>query len=224
MTLNKQSDVKNHLSRRTRKNLLPFRPASQPDATNYSENELGRTKVNAPGYGPDFGRQLSSAVVSITPLGVSVSSGRTVATSIVRKSHKRETAFDIPAHRMRAVGRHRSETRAILRKVDVCRRYDGRCSGREDPQRGLALHVGAQDDAHSRFAAGRTAESAIGKAITFALNQVNGRFNAAELNSIDVREFPGFQIAKVTLHARQIQQAASLGFVDDMTSRQAPAQ
>jgi hypothetical protein len=76
---------------------------------------------------------------------------------------------------------------------------------------------------YSRLGAGRTAESAIGKAITLALNQVNGRFNAAELDSIHVRKYPGFRVAKVTLHARHIQQAASLGLVDEMTIRQVPA-
>jgi hypothetical protein len=79
------------------------------------------------------------------------------------------------------------------------------------------------EGSYSRLGAGRTAESAIGKAMTLALNQVNGRFNAAELDSIHVRKYPGFQVAKVTLHARHIQQAASLGLVDDMTIRHVPA-
>jgi hypothetical protein len=78
-------------------------------------------------------------------------------------------------------------------------------------------------DDYSRFAAGGKAESAIGKAINLALHQVKGPFNAAELDSIDVRKYPGFQVAKVTLYARQIQQEASLGLVDEMTIRQLPA-
>jgi len=85
MSLTKTSDVRNHLSARPRKNLLPFRPASQSDFTGYSENELGRTKVNAPSSGADSGRQLSSAVVSTIPFGVPVSSGGPAATSIFRK-------------------------------------------------------------------------------------------------------------------------------------------
>jgi hypothetical protein len=59
MSLTKTSVGKNHLSARQRKNLLPFRLASQSD--------------------------LSSAVVSITSFGVPVSSGGPVATSIFRK-------------------------------------------------------------------------------------------------------------------------------------------
>jgi hypothetical protein len=115
-----------------------------------------------------------------------------------------------------------------LRQEQFCEKWmsveDTTAAALDVKIRNAGWHFMWLQDTHSRFAVGRTAESAIGKAIAFALNQVNGRFNAAELNSINVREFPGFEIAKVTLHARQIQQAASFGFVDDMTSRQAPAQ
>ncbi len=75
---------------------------------------------------------------------------------------------------------------------------------------------------YSRLGAGRTVESAIGKAVALALNQVNGRFNAAELDSISVRKYPGFLVAKVTLHARHIQQAATLGHLDEMTIQPVP--
>ena len=89
--------------------------------------------------------------------------------------------------------------------MDVCRRYDSRCSGRKI--RNAGWHFMWFQDAYFRFAAGGTAESAISKAINLALRQVKGRFNAAELDSINVREYPGFQVAEVTLYARQIQQA-----------------
>jgi hypothetical protein len=74
MSLTKTSFGKNNLSARPRKNLLPFRPAIQSDCTGYSENELVRTKVNAPSSGADSGRHLSSAVAFITTFGVPVSS------------------------------------------------------------------------------------------------------------------------------------------------------
>lgn len=77
---------------------------------------------------------------------------------------------------------------------------------------------------YSRRGFGRTAKTAISKAITLALNEVQVRFNAAELGSISVSRYPGFQIAKVTIHARQVQQQASLGLVDEMSIRQFPAQ
>jgi len=76
---------------------------------------------------------------------------------------------------------------------------------------------------YSRRGFGRTAKTAISKAITLALNKVQVRFNAAELGSISVSRYPGFQIAKVIIHARQVQQQASLGLVDEMSIRQFPA-
>jgi hypothetical protein len=76
---------------------------------------------------------------------------------------------------------------------------------------------------YSRHGCGRTAKTAISKAITVALNEVKGRFNAAELGSVSVSRYPGFQIARVTIHTRQIQQQSSLGLVDEMSLRQFPA-
>jgi len=75
--------------------------------------------------------------------------------------------------------------------------------------RNAGWHFMWLQDVYSHFATGRTAEPAISKAIKLALHQVKGRFNAAELYSINVRKYPGFQVAKVTLYARQIQQKAS---------------
>jgi hypothetical protein len=40
-----KSDVKNHLSTRGGKNVLPFRPASQPDAASYPGNERSSDPV-----------------------------------------------------------------------------------------------------------------------------------------------------------------------------------
>jgi hypothetical protein len=79
------------------------------------------------------------------------------------------------------------------------------------------------EDACSHFAFGRTSTSAISKAITLALDQIKGRFNAAELASVGVSRYPGFQIARVTLHARQIQRASSLGAIDELTVPQLSA-
>jgi len=79
------------------------------------------------------------------------------------------------------------------------------------------------EDVYSRFGIGRTATSAIGKAISLALNQIKGRFNAAEIDSVSVSRYPGFQVAKITLHARHIQQQASLSLIDEMTIRQLAA-
>ena len=76
---------------------------------------------------------------------------------------------------------------------------------------------------YSRHGFGRTAKTAISNAMTLALNEVKARFNAAELGSVSVSRYPGFQIAKVTIHTRQIQQQSSLSLVDEMSIRQFPA-
>ena len=76
---------------------------------------------------------------------------------------------------------------------------------------------------YSRYGFGRTAKTAISKATALALNEVKARFNAAELGSVSVATYPGFRIARVTIHTRQIQQQSSLGLVDEMSIRQFPA-
>ncbi|HXF13971.1 MAG TPA: hypothetical protein VN517_12515 [Terriglobales bacterium] len=59
-----------------------------------------------------------------------------------------------------------------------------------------------------------TATSATDKAIRGALKRIQKRFNAAELESIKLSKYLGFQVARVTLHARHIQQSAILGLID----------
>lgn len=65
-------------------------------------------------------------------------------------------------------------------------------------------------DSYSSQAFGRTVETAIHRALARTLLAVRARFNAAELDSVHVRSFPGFHLARVTVHARQIQRRASL--------------
>ena len=59
-----------------------------------------------------------------------------------------------------------------------------------------------------------TATSATDKPIRGALKRIQKRFNAAELESIKLSKYLGFQVARVTLHARHIQQSAILGLID----------
>jgi hypothetical protein len=76
------------------------------------------------------------------------------------------------------------------------------------------------EPACSRLGCGRTDESAGNRAIARALAQTKARFNAAELGVLRVSRYLGFRIAKATLHARQIQERASLGLIDELTIRQ----
>jgi hypothetical protein len=89
--------------------------------------------------------------------------------------------------------------------------------------RNAGWHFMCLQTAHSRVGIGRTAESATSKAMALALKQTEGRFNAAELGLVKVTRYPGFHVARATLHTRQIQQHASLGLVDEMVLRQLPA-
>jgi hypothetical protein len=63
---------------------------------------------------------------------------------------------------------------------------------------------------HSRIGYGATEETAIHRAATHALKEVTRRFNAAEIDSLRIRKYPGFYVAKVTMQPRQIQQDTSL--------------
>ena len=65
-------------------------------------------------------------------------------------------------------------------------------------------------DSYSSQALGRTAETAIHRALARVLPLVSGRFNAAELDSVQVKSLAGFHIARVAVNARQIQRQASL--------------
>jgi len=90
--------------------------------------------------------------------------------------------------------------------------------------RSMGWHFMFLQTAHSRVGVGRTAELATSKAMVRALKQTEDRFNAAELGLVKVTRYPGFHIARATLHTRQIQQSASLGLVDEMILRQLQAQ
>jgi hypothetical protein len=68
-------------------------------------------------------------------------------------------------------------------------------------------------DSCSRRGLGLTEEAAIRRALSHVLKGVSKRFNAAELDSLQVTEYPGFQIANVRIQALQIQRHASLNIV-----------
>lgn len=89
--------------------------------------------------------------------------------------------------------------------------------------RNAGWHFMWLEDVYARYGVGRTATSAIDKAITRALDRIKNRFNAAELDSVSVSKYLGFRVAKITLHSRQIQEQASLSLVDEMTIRQLAA-
>lgn len=78
-------------------------------------------------------------------------------------------------------------------------------------------------ETHSCLGIGRTAELAYTNAIALALNKIQQRFNAAELSLLKITKYPGFQVARVMVQIRQVQQHASLGLVDEMVLRRSAA-
>lgn len=86
--------------------------------------------------------------------------------------------------------------------------------------RKLGWHFMWIANACSRLGCGGTDKAAIALAITRSLTNTPTRFNAAELGSVRVSRFFGLHVARATLHARHIQQNASLGLIDEMTIRQ----
>jgi hypothetical protein len=66
------------------------------------------------------------------------------------------------------------------------------------------------EGAHSSVGFGRTPEYAIHRALVRALGKVNASYNAAELGSLRLTNCLAFQMARVKIHARQIQEGASL--------------
>lgn len=56
----------------------------------------------------------------------------------------------------------------------------------------------------SRHGYGTTEAAAVAHAITCALRHIRAEFNVAEVDQIQVSNYGGFRIARVTAHARQI--------------------
>jgi len=74
----------------------------------------------------------------------------------------------------------------------------------------------------SRRGFGLTAANATHRALTRGLNAVPRRFNAAELQSVYVSWYPGFCVASVTLHPREVMQSTTAELTHEV--RLQPAQ
>ena len=78
-------------------------------------------------------------------------------------------------------------------------------------------------EACSRRGFGLTEEAAVRRALSGALKAVSKRFNAAELDSVQISQYPGFQIANVTVQTLQIQEHASLNIAAGQDPQPVPA-
>src|SRR5271170_8355690 len=59
-----------------------------------------------------------------------------------------------------------------------------------------------------RSGVGQTSQEAIAVALKLALRRVSERFNAAEVEYIELRKYPWFRLARVRVYPYQIQQSA----------------
>ena len=66
------------------------------------------------------------------------------------------------------------------------------------------------DEGSLRSGVGKTSQEAISGALTLALRHVSARFNAAQVEHIELKQYPWFFIAKVKVYPYQIQQSAVL--------------
>jgi hypothetical protein len=71
-------------------------------------------------------------------------------------------------------------------------------------------HLLRIDEESLRSGVGRKSQEAIAGALKLALRRIDVRFNAAEVEYIEVKRYPWFFIAKVRVHPYQIQQSAVL--------------
>ena len=65
-----------------------------------------------------------------------------------------------------------------------------------------------------RSGVGTTSQEAIASAVKLGLRRVSERFNAAEVESIQLKKYPWFVVAKVKVYPYQIQQGAVLSSFD----------
>ncbi len=84
--------------------------------------------------------------------------------------------------------------------------------------RGAGWHFMWMLGSCSRCGCGWTEAKAVHQALERALNNTAARFNGSELDSVVVKKFPGFFMAKATLHPRLIQQMTSLDMPNQQVS------
>ena len=71
------------------------------------------------------------------------------------------------------------------------------------------------DEGALRSGVGKTSQEAIAGALRLALRHVSARFNAAEIEHVELKQYPWFFIAKVKVYPYQIQQSAALSVANE---------
>ena len=194
MNPTRKSDVKNHLSARGRAGSGTFLAANRLETPGFSEAEAAELRNDPTGFAEDFigehvGRRHSCAGVT----------GK-LGTMIPHVMFLRETCA-LP-------------DRFDLRQERFCDRWmqvDGLTACALDAKvRRAGWHFMWMVGSCCRRGLGWTEDRAVRQAVGRALHNTSEQLNAAELDSVVVKKYPGFFLAKATLHPRQIQQSASL--------------
>jgi hypothetical protein len=73
-----------------------------------------------------------------------------------------------------------------------------------------------------RSGVGQTSQEAIAGALKLALRCLSKRFNAAEVEHIELKMYPWFFLARVTVYPYQIQQSAVLAVSDEVVPLSTP--
>jgi hypothetical protein len=206
--LNRKSVAQKHLSSPGRKYLHLAGPITEPDCMGFSGDEVAITGPCAPITVLRSGVNTVSTVVPVD--GASAASAVTTnAPRVTPHSVFLRKGCVLPD----GIG---------LLEEPFCERWvivqDMEAATLDRKIRAVGWHFMWLQDSASRRGLGRTDETAIRSALTQALAQVSERFNAAEVDSLQVAHYPGFRVARVTLQARHIQQRTSLDTVNEVTT------
>ena len=214
-----RSDVRRHLSRAARIIVLPFERMKQPGATSHSkddsDSEVENNVFSQMGLEPIL-HPSDAQNRAASPFPCDSFS----APSIKKPSSVKLSTMFLRTDCILPEGMGLVQRRFGEKWMSVENMTSATLDARV---RNAGWHFMWLHTAHTRVGIGRTAESATNKAMTLALGQTEGRFNAAELSLVKVSRYPGFHVARATLRTRQIQQNASLGLIDEMVLRQLPA-
>jgi hypothetical protein len=99
---------------------------------------------------------------------------------------------------------------------NLVRSGDAHCLNRK--MRRCRWHLLRIDEGVLRSGVGEESQDAIAGALRLALRHVSARFNAAEVEHIELKQYPWFFIAKVRVYPYQIQQSAVLSLADQIVS------
>jgi len=217
----KLSDVKTHLHPPFLTKTHPGQPESEPDATGFSAAEPETIKTDASDFADDFITEHSSPGTGV------VLGNRATGSVSSQASGNLQKRANVQLHSVFL------RSGCILPdRLDPSRQSigDGWSVVEEIPAlafdtmiRRAGWHFMWLQDACSRRGVGLTEEAAISRALSGALKGISKRFNAAKLDSVEITQYPGFQVANVRVQTLQIQQHSSLNIAAGLNPQPVPA-